>query len=45
MTSPKKNKGPAVGPLCRLCETRHWSNQPHKFGPKDKKKDKRDRDD
>lgn len=33
----KERKKNTDAPMCRLCETRHWSNQPHHFEPKSKK--------
>ena len=36
-TSKKKEKRKTMEPpMCRLCETRHWSNQPHSFETKNK---------
>jgi hypothetical protein len=42
---PDKKIEAAEAPMCRLCETRHWSQQPHHFKPTEKEKPKRDRDD
>lgn len=31
---PKKSKGNTGAPMCKVCETAHWSREPHHFEPK-----------
>ena len=30
----KKSKGNIDAPMCKICETAHWSYEPHHFAPK-----------
>ena len=30
----KKSKGNTGRPMCPICKTAHWSNEPHHFAPK-----------
>lgn len=45
MKKPKKKESAIGRPMCKICEARHWSHEPHQFKPTKEDKPKRDRDD